>query len=214
MSSWLYSYFSSSFYIRHMTKNEQNVQSRYRKRIDIGFARDFIKFSVERIRHFAISSAHLLRRGVLTLECSTQQAQFFQTHPARVAHTDALYFKRWTRRYRRDAVYGFSGDLPRSCCMRSPKKTAPRTAPNCKDSRKKWRDDGRGPDRMASCNSKLFQWNGIERLVDLLVATLDPSSFCSSSRTRERKRACEREGIKKSYAFTRSSTEGGSFPLF
>lgn len=126
---------------------------------------DFIKFSIERASDI---SQFLWRiyceEGFLTFECSTQ-ARFLQTHLARVVHTDALYFKRWTRRYRRDAVYGFSGDLPRSCCTRSPKKTAPRTAPKYKGSRKKRRDDERGPDRMASCNSKLFQWNGIDRWI-------------------------------------------------
>jgi len=166
------------------------VQSRISNKHEV-VARLYKIFHRTRIRHFAISLAHLLRRGVLTFECSTQ-ARFLQTHLARVVHTDALYFKRWTRRYRRDAVYGFSGDLPRSCCTRSPKKTAPRTAPKYKGSRKKRRDDERGPDRMASCNSKLFQWNGIDGGF-VGRAAPDPSFSCSASRTSEKKRERERE---------------------
>lgn len=150
MSSWLcilitflLFYFSSSL-SKQMIEMRKMCNPEYR--INTRLWLDFIKFSIERASDI---SQFLWRiyceRGVLTFECSTQ-ARFLQTHLARVVHTDALYFKRWTRRYRRDAVYGFSGDLPRSCCTRSPKKTAPRTAPKYKGSRKKRRDE-RGPDR-------------------------------------------------------------------
>lgn len=163
-------------------------------RIDTRLWLDFIKFFLE----CASDISQFLRR----VYCEKwflpsnvpQQARFLQTHLVRVVHTDALYFN-----VEHDDTGGMQFTVFPVICPAHAVRALPKRRHlgplKYKGSRKKRRDDGRGPDQMASCNSKLFQWNGIERPVDLLVAQHPTrSSFCSASRARKRKREWEGEG--------------------
>lgn len=182
-----------SFYIRQMieTRRMSRISNRH-----VVVARLYKIFPRTRIRHFAISSTRLLRKVVLTFECvcSTTGTIFADTSRSCRAHRRFI-FQRWTWRYRRDRMQFtvFPVICPAHAVRALPKRRHLEPL-KYKGSRKMRRDDGRGADRMASCNSKLFQWNGIERPVDLLVAQ-HPTHRPSIARAeRKRKREWEGEG--------------------